>query len=57
MLPALKTCAEDDDQDVRSSSEYLVRVLEGRFDPEKPVFDLWFFLRKRVVEAIRSRLG
>ncbi|HBP5360518.1 MULTISPECIES: sulfatase-like hydrolase/transferase [Pseudomonas aeruginosa group] len=57
VLPALKTCAEDDDQDVRSSSEYLVRVLEGRFDPEKPVFDLWFFLRQRVVEAIRARLG
>ncbi|MNF31979.1 Sulfatase [compost metagenome] len=59
-LPAIKVNAQDDvdeDDNVRNACNYLAQVLDGTFDPDTPVLEVLRFLRKRLVEALRLRLG
>jgi len=39
-LAAIRAAAQDDQQYVRDSSRYLAAVLDGSYDPGKPLFDL-----------------
>ncbi len=41
-LPALRRMTEGDDRNeyLNNSATYLIRILEGRYDPHQPVFDL-----------------
>jgi arylsulfatase A-like enzyme len=34
VLPAIRRAGEEDDRNVRKAAEYLIRVLEGRYDPK-----------------------
>ncbi|EHJ59557.1 sulfatase [Novosphingobium pentaromativorans US6-1] len=43
-LPQVSAAAEYDNEFVRNAARYLAAVLEGRFEPGKPTFDLQYML-------------
>jgi arylsulfatase A-like enzyme len=48
-LPGLRTMAEDRNEYLSRAATYLIQVLEGRYDPHKPTFDV-----ERLMRSLRA---